>query len=434
MKKTAVFLFVIIILSNLTVFGESSYNNPPENNAKAALVYNMDTNQIVYSKNIHEKVYPASITKIMTAALLLEHITDFEDTVTVSKSLDYFDLIVGSSTANLKDGEELTYDQLLKCIMISSANEACNTAARYVAGSVDEFIDMMNEKAKELGCENTHFSNTHGLPDENHYTTAYDIMLITKYALTVKEFDKYCNMTSFELPPLDGQARKFYTTNNLIMKNRGEATYFKYAKGIKTGTTKAAGSCVASYADNGKTKYMTLVFGEQIDENGTKHAFTTAKALFEWAYANHKNVQVIFPNDPLCEIKVKNGKGKDFISLTTDQKYYITLKSNENKEEAIEITTEATGEVSAPIEKGTIYGYAKVLYSGEEILKVPLYSADSLERSEFLYALSLAKKFFSNPITIIICIILVILIIWYIILMIKKNKRKYKKVRRKIRF
>lgn len=434
MKKVAAFFLTLIMLSQLFVFGQTSYTEPPENNAKSALVYNMDTNQIIYSKNIQEKVYPASITKIMTAALLLEHIKDYEETVTISKDLDYSDLIVGSSTANLQDGEEVTYDTLLKCIMVSSANEACNTAARYVAGSVPEFVKMMNEKAKELGCKNTHFTNTHGLPDDDHYTSAYDMLLITKYALSVKDFDKYCNISSFELPPLEGKPRKYYTTNNLIMKNRGEATYFKHAKGVKTGTTKAAGSCVVSYADDGKSKYMTLVFGEKIDENGTKHSFTTAKSLFEWAYANHKSVQVIFPNDPIYEIKVKNGKGKDFISLTAKDKHYVTLKKGEQKEDVIEITSEATKEVSAPIDKDTVLGYAKVLYSGKEVLKVPLYATENMERSEVLYALSLLKNFFSNPLTIAVCLILVILLIWYIILMIKKNKRKYKKVRRKIRF
>lgn len=434
MKKVTAFFLTLIMLSQLFVFGQTSYKEPPENNAKAALVYNMDTNQIIYSKNINEKVYPASITKIMTAALLLENIKDYEDTVTISKDLDYSDLIVGSSTANLQDGEEITFDTLLKCIMVSSANEACNTAARYVAGSIDEFVKMMNDKAKELGCKNTHFKNTHGLPNDDHYTTAYDMLLITKYALSVKDFDKYCNITSFELPPIDGTPRKYYTTNNLIMKNRGEATYFKYAKGIKTGTTKAAGSCVVSYADNEKSRYMTLVFGEKIDDNGTKHSFSTAKALFEWAYGNHKNVQVIFPNDPVHEVKVKNGNEKDFISLTSKDKYYVTLKKGENKDDVIEITSEATKEVSAPVDKDTILGYAKVLYSGKEVLKVPLYASESIERNEFLYALSVIKNFFSNPITIVVSIILVLLLIWYIVLMIKKNKRKYKKVRRKIRF
>ncbi len=434
MKKAAVLFLVFVILCGTLVYGESAYQNAPDNNAKAAMVYNLDTDQIVYEKNIHDKVYPASITKIMTAVLLLEHITDFEDTVEVSKALDYSDLIVGSSTANLQDGEKLTYDQLLKCIMISSANEACNTAARYVAGSLEAFIEMMNDKAKDLGLENTHFVNTHGLPDDDHYTTAYDVLLLTKYALTVNGFEEYCNMTSFELPPLENQPRKYYTTNNLIMKNRGEATYFKYAKGIKTGTTKAAGSCVVSYADNGKTRYMTLVFGEKTGDDGTKHAFTTAKALFEWAYDNHIIAQIIVPNDPLAEINVKNGKGKDFVSLSADKKYSVVLKNGEDKDDVIEITTEVTSEAFAPIEKGIIYGYAKVLYSGKEIMSIPLYSTDSLERSEILYALSLAKEFFSNPITIIVCVILVLLVIWYIVLMFKRNRRKYKKVRRKIRF
>ena len=153
----------------------------PDIQAKAALLADVNTDAVAYAKNIHEKNYPASLTKIMTCLLALEN-GNLSDVVTVSASaLD--DLDADSSVAGLQVGEQMTLENLLYCMMVVSGNDACNVIAEHIAGSVADFVRMMNQRAYELGCLNTHFSNPHGLLDESHYTTARDLAIITEAAL-----------------------------------------------------------------------------------------------------------------------------------------------------------------------------------------------------------------------------------------------------------
>lgn len=436
LKKIVVFIVVlsilIPILTFLTPIFKTNAQTLPEITAKSAYLINLDSDVVLYEKNADEKVYPASTTKIMTALLILEHEKDLTKKVTVSKN-DYEDLVIGSSTAGLDDGEELTIDQLLHCILIASANEACNTAARFVSGSREDFIKLMNKRAKELGCKNTSFSNTHGLHDDQHYTTAADMYNIAKKALEFPEFRKICKTESFTLPPKKaGEKERIYrTTNNLLVKNRGEKTYYKYATGVKTGHTSKAGRCIVALADNGKAEYLALIFND-IVENSVNNAFVSAKTLFEWAYSNYSLKSIIKAGEPIEEIDVKLAKGNDYLSLSLADDFSIPVKDSEDIAK-VQKSFKIKENVTAPVKKGQVLGSVTFSLDNKVIGERELVATSDVERSTFLYYIDKIKSFFKNPIVIIITVILVLLIIIYIVyvLLFLNRKKRYKKVRRR---
>ena len=202
--------------------------------AKAAILINAETGDVLYEKNATEKAYPASTTKIMTALLVLENMQT-DDTITLTE--EDVDLASGSSNAGLKEGETLTVEDLLYCLMLPSANEAANAFAREIGGSTEGFADMMNKRAKELGCVNTHFVNANGLHDENHYTCAKDLALIAQEAMKHELFATVVNTAQHRLPDTNKQqSRIILTTNHLILSRYSDA-YYDSAHGIKTGRT-----------------------------------------------------------------------------------------------------------------------------------------------------------------------------------------------------
>ena len=216
--------------------------------AKAALLIDLNTNRVVYEQDADERVYPASLTKIMTCLIALEN-GNLSDVVTVSESA-LADLDEDSSVAGLVVGEQMTLENLLYCMMVVSGNDACNVIAEHVAGSVTDFVRMMNQRAYELGCTNTHFNNPHGLHDENHYTTARDLAIITQAALKSENFRQIVDTYEYKLP--DDNMRqnipKLKTTNMLIYQSMSNSLYYPRAHGIKTGYTSQAGRCVISAA------------------------------------------------------------------------------------------------------------------------------------------------------------------------------------------
>lgn len=216
----SVFLLLILAVSLLTGPASAAEVPDPAIQAKAALLVDANTGRMVYGKNEHEELYPASLTKIMTALLTLEAVDSgqlsMDQPITVTESA-LEGLAADGSTAGIRAGEVLTVEQLLECMLIVSANEACNILAEQVSGSVDAFVGAMNEKAAALGCENTHFVNTTGLHDSQHYTSAWDLYLITAEALKHDDFLRICDMKSATIPATNlSEERVLHSTNYLI--------------------------------------------------------------------------------------------------------------------------------------------------------------------------------------------------------------------------
>ena len=219
--------------------------------AKAGLLIEADTGEILYEKNAHQENFPASLTKVMVALLVFEAIDEgkiaLTDSVTATESA-FEGLSSDGSTANIVPGETMTVEQLLNCMLIVSANEACNILGETLYGSADAFVARMNERATELGCEHTHFANATGLHNSQHYTTAWDLYLITREALKHDKFMEICNSKSYTVPAtnMTDKPRELHSTNFLISNWRARGYVYRDAQGIKTGSTPEAGYCLIS--------------------------------------------------------------------------------------------------------------------------------------------------------------------------------------------
>ena len=231
MKKSrfiSLFLCLVMVLSLCAYSAgatESEIVNSMSVQAKAALLVDMDTDYIMYEQNAYEKVYPASITKVMTAALVLDAVQDGTlslDQMITAGDTAWQGLDSSSSNQNIQVGEQMSVKDLLYCLMVASANEAANILAVAVAGSIENFVGMMNAKAAELGCTGTHFVNPDGMPDDDHYTTAYDLYLIGKYAMQNEQFRTIVSTKEYYVEPtnMTENRRHFYNTNGDVYKRQ----------------------------------------------------------------------------------------------------------------------------------------------------------------------------------------------------------------------
>lgn len=229
---------------------------------QSGVLLNLSDKKVLYAKGAYNKVYPASITKIMTAMLALKY-GNMDDTVTISQ--ENVTLESGSQVAGFMEGDQVTMEQLLHCLLVYSANDAASAIAEHVGGSTDKFVEMMNSFAAELGCTGTHFTNPHGLQDENHYTTPYDIYLMLKEALNYPEFTDITQMSSYTVTYKHSDGSDASTTLTATDHYlTGEATTPKDVTilGGKTGTTDKAGNCLALLSQNAYGKpFISIVMG-----------------------------------------------------------------------------------------------------------------------------------------------------------------------------
>ncbi len=266
MKKFKILPFILIIVLALGIFPVSAGAlDDPSVSASAAVLMNADTGDILYEKNGTATVQPASTTKMMTALLVVEAIEagdiSLTDEVTAYQDCQY-NLEEDSSNANptIEPGEIMTVEDLLYCAMLQSANEACNILAEYVSGSVSSFVELMNQRAEELGCTGTHFSNANGLEASDHYTTAEDFALIAKEAVTHAMFLTVCGAASYTVSATNmAEARSLTNTNQLLVSSSDY--YYEYAYGIKTGYFANAGYCLVSAANYNDMNVICVVMG-----------------------------------------------------------------------------------------------------------------------------------------------------------------------------
>ena len=255
--KRLIFLlfFITFLLFSFSGFSFASNTNL-ELQSKSVILIENKTNKILYDKNATDKMFPASTTKIVTAILTLEH-CNLSDIVTADAD-SISSIPEGYVTANISIDEQLTVEQLLELLLVHSANDSANMLAKYVAGSIDNFVSMMNQKANDLKLENTHFTNTYGLQDPNHYTTAKDLSVIMQYCLNNKDFRRISAMSSCYIPPTNKSgSRNYVATNKLLVQE--DSNYYKYATAGKTGFTTEAGDCLVSCAFKNDIELICVV-------------------------------------------------------------------------------------------------------------------------------------------------------------------------------
>ncbi|MDR1735601.1 MAG: D-alanyl-D-alanine carboxypeptidase [Oscillospiraceae bacterium] len=257
----------------------------------AVLLIDADTGARLFEKNADEVRAPASLTKIMTCLVALELIGDWDarkDEKVLVTQAAFADITPDASGVDLQVGEEIRLEDLMYCVMIRSACEGCNVLAIHLAGSVGAFIDLMNARAARLGCKDTVFANTHGLPNEDHHSSAADMGRITAEALKGSRFRTIVNTPVYTVPPTNmGEERQMTNTNRLIVPPElgGNEHYYPRAMGVKTGYTYAAGSCLVSYAENGDLRIISVAMGAR-----DSRQFIETKMMLEWGLQNFSAV------------------------------------------------------------------------------------------------------------------------------------------------
>jgi len=428
---TALTIFFICICS--PVLAATEKEHAPDVTARNIIMINTNTGAVVYEKSPEEKIFPASLTKLVTLLVATELITDYEQNVTVTKEC-YDDVGIGGSNINLKDGEIIKIDDMLYAIAISSANEAANAMAIHLCGSTTEFVDKMNAKVLELGAQNTHFVNTHGLHDPMHYTTAKDIAEIAKAAFANEKVLKYLSEPTHIIDPTNKteQKRTLVTTNSLLRQNSG--IFYKYCRAGKTGTTTPAGYNLVSIANKGDTEFILVAMNVEKKAGSTNTVFADSKALYNWAFDNYKNTKVLNDTEIITEVEVKlSAKGDHLVLMPEKNLYSVIPIDMDITTLEREITTQS--EIFAPITEGDVLGTIVLKKDGVTYAKANLVAGDNVKRSTVLYYLHLIETFFKNIWVRIICVILLLFIIIYIIVMITQNNRKKRKrLTRRIRF
>lgn len=416
LKKICItlFLFLIIFVSGCT----STYASTiPDTYSSACLLMEESTGKILYSKNANSIMYPASTTKIMTAILTLEN-CKLSDTAVVSHNA-VFSIPSGYSTASLVEGEILTIEQLLNVLLIPSANDAAVVLAEHIAGSVEAFSDMMNSKAVELGCLNTHFVNPNGIHNENHYSTAYDLALIGKYAMQFPTFKEISSKTRYTLPITNAYSKEdriFNTTNDLIKPNYSSSPtnyYYKYATGGKTGYTDPAGQCIVATATKDNISLIAVTLHGDFTEDNLSQRALDCKALFEYGFNNFSMVSIAQKGDVASNMKVPNAT-KDSSSLDllySDDIYAFVPNGFDTSSVTPNIKLSST---FAPIAQGTVLGTISYDIDGSN------YSCNLLASHE-VYKNQFAKTAME------LALLLIFLILLSKVLKRKKRRKNYRK-------
>ena len=361
----------------------TSIIDAPEISAATAVVIERTTGTVIYDKNADETRYPASMTKVMTAIVVLEH-ANLADEVTVTQE-DLDMITADSSNAGLAAGETLTVENLLACLLLPSANESAYVLARHTAGSYDAFVQMMNEKAAELGCTSTHFVNPCGLHDDDHYTCASDMAKIMSAALDLPDFVRISGSATWDLPATSANPARTIENTDLLVNE--QSAYYMDGSVIagKTGYTGDAGRCLAVGATYDSLNLVAVVMGSEGD-TGSSAALSDMVELLWWAYASWQTVDVVDAGDTLGSALVRLSEEGTSVPVTSTDAVLATVPFGVGLDE-VTLETSWTGPLDAPIESGTFLGTVTVSYEGRELGTVGAVTAGSLSLSTRLYIL-----------------------------------------------
>lgn len=354
-KIIYIVVLLIIFLSSSIVNGENIYLS-----GSSCILIDANTGRILFEKNPHVKMPMASTTKIMTALVALEY-GNLEDEVIITKEA----VGIEGSSIYLREGEIMSLEDLLYGLMLRSGNDAAVAIAIHVGGNLENFIDLMNKKAKEIGAVNTNFTNPHGLHDDLHYTTAYDLALITREAFKYEEFAKIAGTKSYISNRVENNY--YYNKNKTLWEYKG-------GDGVKTGYTMRAGRCLVSSATRNGHRLIAVSLN-------ARDWFNDNYKLLDFGFENFKPYLIYDKGQFIKKIEVEKGK-KKYLDLVTDSSFTYLLKDDEKSK--IKLTVEVPDRVEAPINEGTKIGYLYTFFDGKLINKIDLIAKSSVGKSNIL--------------------------------------------------
>ena len=399
---------------------------PSVSHAQSALLMDMDSGRVLYSKNLDERVFPASITKIMTCILALEN-GNMTDTVSASYEALKPITLEGSAIGILL-GEELTLEQLLYGMMVQSANDAANVIAVHIAGSMDAFVEMMNNKAQELGMTGTHFMNPCGAHDDNHYTTARDIAILSKYAMKNDTFRELVKTVIYKIPPTAKYSQERTLVNTNLFLSTIRSTYHLYppAIGIKTGHTSQAGYCLAAAASYNDTELLAIVMNcPNTDERAGAYSYTDSKELFDFGFNNYVHQSLATVGDIINDSKVYEAKDDMRVALTVDADVSALISNKAGSADLIRPVYDMPEQINAPIAKGDTIGTVTYYYNDIPVGAANLVATNDVERNNLLHIFHMILKVVTSPFFFIPVIILILIMMYA-----RHRKKKLERQRR----
>lgn len=372
MKKLYCILMSIVISVSIQtrVFAAETVEKPPfDISAQSGILMNQTTGSILYTKNAHKKLAPASVTKIMTLLIVMEalenkkiNLTDMVTTSTHASSM-------GGSQIWLKEHEQMSVNDLIKATAISSANDAATALAEFIAGSEENFVKMMNDKCKELSMNNTNFVNPTGLDAPTHLSTAYDIALMSKELLKYEDIKTY---TSTWMDSLRDGKTELVNTNKLVR-------FYDGCTGLKTGTTDDAGSCVSVSATRNNMELIAVIMGAKT----SAERFESARQLLDFGFSNFSLITLDIKQEEIEPIAVKSGIKK---TIEPDNFEEINIVVKKGQENDMKKTFTILDEIVAPVKKGQILGYITVTTGDSEIAKFNITAKEEIPKLSFNYS------------------------------------------------
>ncbi len=416
MKKIiSIFILVTFLLTGIVSFANEELNLVGE----GALLLDANNGQVLFEKNANKKLYPASTTKIMTAILAIE-LGELDDLINVDKEV--VDLTEGSHIA-LDIGEQLSLKDMLHALLIESANDSALAIAKYISGDINSFVELMNKKALELGAKNTNFTNPNGLHDDNHYSTAYDLGIITKYAMNNKTFADIVKQYSYTIGPTNkkNESRYLKSSNKLLFSDEkirinDKEVDIKYpgVNGVKTGYTSMAKSCLVSSFKNGDQSLIAVVLNSEGND-----VFVDTHKLFNYGVNNYKPYKLAFKNQFIKNVKIDKAVQPFTAAVIKNDVFYNLTNGIENK---IETKVVEKDNLKAPIKKGDTLGKVQFLLESKVLKEVDIISTMDIEKdpSSIWYKKILSKWY------------LVVFFLWFIMrIHIVRKRKKLKELRRK---
>lgn len=432
MKKALSLVLAVILAFSccVTAFAATKYQPSFEINCET--VYLADENgNVLFEQNSGQRMYPAELVQIMTAIIVIENIDavggwEAEAAYEMSTQNFLYENRSGIISTGMLAGNVFTADELFHAMVIASGYDAAMTLAKLIAGSQDAFVELMNQKANEIGAKDTNFTNCHGLHDTANYTTAYDMYLISKYAMSLDKFRETVAKTSYTCEETDTHKKLIWNTDNGLLAS-GNVHYYSPVTGIKAGYSAEIGRNIASYAEYEGFAYYQVNMGAPFElDEGYNLALYDAKQLYNWAFTEFEVKTIVEAGASVAEVPLELAWQKDHLQLMIGETYRALLPVDIDIS-SIAYEYDLPESVEAPITKGDTIGKLNLVHSGEIIGSVPLVAAEDVEQSDLLSGLKnfsdMTRSFWFKFIV----ITFFILIALYIALMIIRNynKRKY---------
>lgn len=375
---------VILVLCMCSVLCFCSAAEAPEMDldAKSAVLMDLNSGKVLYALNENERAYPASITKVMSLLLVMESIESGKIKLTDMVSASENAVSYGGSQIWLEVGEQMSVDDMLKAVCVASANDACTALSEYVSGSDAAFVDAMNQRANELGMQNTHFENCTGLDEneQNHYSSAYDIALMSRALMQYDLIQKY---STIWMDSLREGKTELVNTNRLVR-------FYQGCIGLKTGTTTKAGYCVSAVAKRENTLLCAVILGAE----NSDARFQSAAKLLDYGFANFESITPQVDLSQAKAVRVKGGLQTYVSPVLRDEQIMLTVPKGEGSHISTQIQMEES--VKAPLKEGEVIGQVVFLLDEEELARVDIVSREEIGKMTFWQSL---KKLFESVAT-----------------------------------